>query len=221
VDARGRRGSYDPLDQLTTVTQGSQTKSFKYDSLGRLTRQKLAEQTATINDAGTYVGPTGQGATWSDAFTYDARSNITKRIDARGVETDFSYLISGNTDPLNRLQGISYDASAADQAYYTLGSAPAVTLSYMTTGDQTRVASVTTAGVATETNGYDTEGRISDYTLTLASRSSYPMQTSYSYDTANRLTQITYPAQYGIAGSPRKTVTPCDKLWKSDKSFHL
>src|SRR4029079_3152904 len=95
--------AYDPLDELTTVTQGSQTRSFKYDSLGRLTRQKLAEQTATINDGGTYVGAGGTGALWSDAFTYDSRSNIIQRIDARGVKANFSYLISGNTDPLNRL----------------------------------------------------------------------------------------------------------------------
>ena len=175
--------SYDSLDQLTTVTQGSQTRSFKYDSLGRLTRQKLAEQTATLNDAGTYVGPNGTGAAWSDAFTYDARSNITKRIDARGVETDFSYQISGNTDPLNRLQGISYSTANADQTY-TIDPANAVTLSYETTGDQTRIASVATSGTitgTTETNSYDTEGRISDYTLTLANRTLYPMQTSYDW----------------------------------------
>jgi YD repeat-containing protein len=199
--------AYDELDQLDTVTQGSQTRSFKYDSLGRLTMQKLAEQTATINDSGTYVGAGGTGANWSDAFTYDARSNVTQRIDARGVKTNYSYLISGSADPLNRLQGISYDTSSADTTY-TIDTAPAVSVSYMATGDQTRVFQVSTSGVATEQNSYDSEGRISDYSLTLASRTSYPMTTSYSYDDANRLTQVTYPARYGVTGSPRKAVAP-------------
>jgi RHS repeat-associated protein len=34
------------------------------------------------------------------------------------------------------------------------------------------------------------------------------MTMSYLYDTANRLTEVRYPAQYGMAGSPRKTVNP-------------
>ena len=202
--------AYDPLDELTNVTQGSQTRAFKYDSLGRLTLQKLAEQSATISDAGCYVGTGCSGpALWSDAFTYDTRSNITKRIDARGVETNFSYAIGTDTDPLNRLQGISYDTSGADNTTYgTIPAAQPVSISYMTTGDQTRVASVTTSGVATETNSYDTEGRVSDYTLTFASRTSYPMVTSYTYDTASRLTEIRYPAAYGMTGNPRKTIDP-------------
>jgi YD repeat-containing protein len=61
------------------ITQGDQTRSFKYDSLGRLILQKLAEQTATINDTGTYVGSGGSGAAWSEAFEYDVRSNVRKR----------------------------------------------------------------------------------------------------------------------------------------------
>jgi len=200
--------SYDALDQLTGVSQGVQTRSFKYDSLGRLTRQKLAEQTATINDLGTYVGEGGTGAAWSDAFNYDVRSNITNRTDARGVQTTFSYNISANPDPLNRLQSISYSTSGADATHGTISSAASVSLSYMTAGDQTRVASVTTSGVATETNTYDSQSRISDYTLTLTNRSSYPMTTSYEYDTANRLTKVKYPVQYTFGSAKRKEVVP-------------
>ncbi len=43
--------SYDTLGKLTGVTQGVQTRSFKYDSLGRLVAQKLAETSATLDDA--------------------------------------------------------------------------------------------------------------------------------------------------------------------------
>lgn len=75
--------AYDAKDQLVTVYQGVQQRWFAYDSLGRVTRQKLAEAAPTINNAGQYVGPNGAGAQWSDAFTYDARSNLTQRTDAR------------------------------------------------------------------------------------------------------------------------------------------
>lgn len=200
--------SYDRLDQLTQITQGAQTRSFKYDSLGRLTRQKLAEQTATLGDNGQYVEPGNQTPkVWSDAFVYDDRSNLTQRTDARGVRTNFSYQIGGYNDPLNRLQGISYDKTGAD-ATYTIHDAPGVSIEYMTTGDKARVKKVITAGFSTEENTYDTEGRVTDYTMTLDSRASYPFVTSYQYDTASRLTEIRYPAQYGMAGSPRKVITP-------------
>lgn len=199
--------SYNESDELIGTAQGSQTRYFAYDSLGRLTRQKLAEQTATINDAGIYVGSGGIGATWSDAFVYDSRSNIIQRTDARGVKTNFSYEISSNLDPLNRLQGVSYDASTADTTH-TINTAPAVSLEYMTTGDKTRVKKVITSGIAIEENAYDVEGRITDYTLTFASRTNYPMVTSYQYDTVGRLAEIRYPKQYGMIGDPRKLIGP-------------
>ncbi len=53
---------------------------------------------------------------------------------------------------------------------------------------------------------YDTEGRVSSSTLTLSSRPNNPQQTSYLYDTLSRVTEARYPAQYGLAGNPRKVV---------------
>jgi YD repeat-containing protein len=76
--------AYNTLGNLVQVTQGDQTRSFKYDSLGRLLAQKLAETRATLNDSGTYVGVGGSGAQWSDYFRYEnTRSNLVQRIDAR------------------------------------------------------------------------------------------------------------------------------------------
>ena len=196
--------SYDTLDRLTTITQGSQTRSFKYDSLGRMTRQKLAEQTATINDAGNYVTSTGSGAAWSEAFVYDSRSNLTQRTDARGVKTNLTYTVSSALDPLNRLQKISYDSSVD----VNIPTVPDTTFEYMTTGDKTRVKKVDTAGVAEEENAFDSEGRIAEYKLTLDSRTSYPFETDYTYDSSHRLTQIDYPKAWGMSGDPRKAVVP-------------
>lgn len=76
----------------------------------------------------------------------------------------------------------------------------------MTSGDKERIKTVTSTGVLTEDYTYDTEGRVSNYKNTLTSRSGYPMETSYLYDTANRLTEVQYPNQWGQTGNPRKTV---------------
>lgn len=201
--------AYDTLDRLTTITQGVgiQTRSFKYDALGRMTRQKLAEQTATIDDAGTYVGTGGTDPIWSEAFVYDSRSNLTQRTDARGVKTNLSYLVSSVIDPLNRLQGITYVTSGAD-ATYTINAAPAVSFEYMTTGDKTRVKKVITSGVVTEENTFDSEGRISEYKAELNSRTGYPFETDYTYDSAHRLTQIEYPKAWGMTEPVTSTVNP-------------
>jgi len=66
-----------------------------------LTAQKLAEQSATLNDAGAYVGIGGSGALWSDYFWYEnVHSNLVQRLDARGMKTNYWYFNSaGHTDP--------------------------------------------------------------------------------------------------------------------------
>jgi RHS repeat-associated protein len=196
--------TYNTLGNLTQVTQGAQTRSFKYDSLGRLTAQKLAEMRATLNDAGTYVG-TG---TWSDVFTYDQRSNLTSRTDARGVKTINNY----NGDPLNRLQSVSRDTSGFGDTANPILAAATVTYQYRTKSspsdlkDILHPASVTTAGVSTESYSYDIEGRVSSKTLTLASRPAYPFVTDYIYDSMDRTREVRYPAEYGNGSAPRKVV---------------
>ena len=76
----------------------------------------------------------------------------------------------------------------------------------MATGDKTRIKKVIAAGMSEEEYFYDTEGRLSDYKLTIQTRSNYPFQTSYLYDTLSRVTEIRYPQQYGLSGNPRKVV---------------
>src|ERR1041385_2333577 len=187
--------SYNTLGDLTQIIQGEQTRSFKYDSMGRLLAQKLAEMNATLNDAGTYVG----SGTWSDVFTYDTRSNLISRTDARGVKTVYNY----NFDPLNRLQSISWDTSGFGDTHNPIVGAATVTYSYRTktTGPQlldvTQLNSVATANVSTESYGYDTEGRTSSRTLTLTSRASYPFAMDYIYDSLDRMKDLRYPAEYG------------------------
>ena len=205
--------NYDALGRLLTTTQDAQTRSFKYDGLGRLTAQKLAERNATLDSQGQYVGASG---TWSDVFAYDVRSNVIARFDARGVKTNFDYA----GDPLNRLQSVSFDTTAdpnhglqpSDSNYYLrVLDAPTVTYQYRTKSnasdfvDVTKIATIITAGVSTEAFGYDTEGRLSSSTLTLNSRP-YAMVSTYEYDALDRLTNFTYPAKDLVNQTSRKVV---------------
>ena len=199
--------TYNTVGNLTQTEQGGQYRYFKYDSLGRLTRQKLAEQTATLNDVGAYTGAGQSGAMWGDAFVYDERSNVTKKTDARGVETHYVYgdAYTGASDPLSRLRVVYYELPSAHDPNAPISGAYNVTYDYMTTGDQDRIQKIET-GLAKEEYTYDMEGRVSDYTQTIAYRENYPMTVSYIYDSLSRVTDVRYPAQYGLAGSPRKIV---------------
>ncbi len=185
------RYNYNALGHLIEVLQGEQQRRFRYDSLGRMTHQKLAEANATLNDAGQYVG-NGQ---WSHVFTYDERSNLIARVDPRGIRTVYNY----NNDPLNRLQSVTYDTSGFGDTASPVLSASTVSYVYMSSGDIMRPFRVTAQGVSTEEFAYDAEARIIRKTLTLVSRPSYPMVVEYTYDTANRLTDTRYPTQYGTA----------------------
>ncbi|MDQ3686646.1 MAG: DUF4214 domain-containing protein [Acidobacteriota bacterium] len=198
---------YNTLGDLVETVQGPQTRRFRYDSLGRLTHQKLAETRATLNDDGVYVGA---GGAWGDVMSYDERSNLTWRTDARGVRTQFAY----NNDPLNRLHAVSYDMSGFGDTGHPVAPAAPVTYEYRerpsetTYVDVTQVKKVTAAGVSIEEYGFDTIGRTVDKTLTLVSRAAYPQRTDYVYDSLDRVTDVRYPAQYrtGQTNAPRKLV---------------
>jgi RHS repeat-associated protein len=75
--------SYSVLGNLLTVTQGSQTRTFTYDSLSRL-------RTAVNPESGTVT------------YVYDDNGNLTRKTDARGIYIDYVY------DALNRATSRTY-----------------------------------------------------------------------------------------------------------------
>ncbi|HYR91054.1 MAG TPA: hypothetical protein VE422_43760 [Terriglobia bacterium] len=94
--------TYDPLDNLVGVTQGSQTRSFTYSSLSRLLSATNPE---TNNEATTY--------------TYEDSGDLSTRTDPRSIQTSFTY------DGLHRVTHKDYSDSTSDviYAYYEVGSA--------------------------------------------------------------------------------------------------
>ncbi len=187
------------LDRLIKIFQGMQRREFQYDSLGRLTHQYLPEKLAMLNDAGEF---NGTGSKWSDVFTYDERSNLTSHTDARGVKTIYDY----DNDPLNRLKTVTYDTPGFGDTANPILPAASIIYEYMEMGDLTRLSRVTTTGICTEEYGYDAEGRVSSKKLTMMDLQDFPHVIDYNYDSLSRLKDIRYPAEYGMAGAPRKLV---------------
>ncbi len=163
--------TYSALDNLTGVTQGSQTRTFAYDSLSRLTSARNPES-GTI------------------AYTYDNNGNLTQRTDARGVVTAYTY------DRLDRLTRRSYSYTGSDTAV-SLGTTQ-VDYAYDSCGSYSRgrLCSVTAKKGTTDVsrtayNRYDALGRVLESTQ-MTGGSSYTM--AYAYDRAGNLTSQRYPS---------------------------
>jgi RHS repeat-associated protein len=80
--------SYDVLGNLLMVTQGSQTRTFVYDSLSRMIR-------ATNPESGIVT------------YAYDENGNLIEKTDAREVKATMTY------DPLNRVVSKAYMGATA------------------------------------------------------------------------------------------------------------
>ena len=145
--------SYNALDNLTRVTQGSQTRTFAYDSLSRLTSASNPENRPS---------PTGVSFT----YTYDNNGNLTQRTDARSVVTSYTY------DRLDRLTRRSYRYAGSDTAVSL--ETTQVDYAYDSCGSYSegRLCSVTAKkGSTTEVsrtayNRYDALGRVLESTQT-------------------------------------------------------
>lgn len=169
---------YDALDDLASVTQGSQLRFFMYDSLKRLTRARNPEQ--GTNSSLVLTDPVTGNSQWSVGYVYDANSNLTQKTDPRNIATNYVY------DVLNRVTTRSY---ANDPA-----ATPAVTYAYdsvSVTNSKGRLTSVNSLVSSHSYSAYDVLGRSTAFSQT-TSGNIYPM--SSSYNLAGRMTSETYPS---------------------------
>ncbi|MGH9914584.1 MAG: hypothetical protein ACRD63_04760, partial [Pyrinomonadaceae bacterium] len=167
---------YDAQDNLIRITQGEQTRYFRYDGLGRATHERSVEQAAPHN----FFDPVTGNSAWSSHVLYNDQGLVTDSFDARGVQTHILY------DGVNRPVQISYSDGT-----------PSVTNTYdqprsgfSNNGRLTRVE--TTAVTATaEEYDYDLMGRAVKYRQIIAGSS---FETGYTYDQLGQLVSERYPS---------------------------
>jgi RHS repeat-associated protein len=156
--------SYDQLGNPTLVSQGSQTRTFTYDSLSRLRTAKNPEQ---VDTSGTQV---------ATVYGYDNASNLQTKTNPNGTSISYTY------DGMNRVKTKS------------LSTGQSYTFNYDTAVKGVgKLASVVTANGPDGYyyDQYDTMGRpIACHQTTLSTGYS----TSQGYDLASHITSESYPS---------------------------
>ncbi len=111
--------TYDVLNNLVTVTQGTQTpRRFAYDSLSRLIYAANPEQT-------TSSGLVFNSQQWAIKYDYDLNSSLTAKTDSRIDSLGHLLQVNYTYDLLNRVTMRSYsnDPSGTPMATYTYDAA--------------------------------------------------------------------------------------------------
>ncbi len=161
--------SYNTLNNLTTVNQGAQQRTFSYSTLSRLL-------TAQNPESGT-IG-----------YLYDNNGNLTTKTDARLVVTNYAY------DALNRVTGRTYSAptgltnyQASEPVSYTYDNLPNAK------GRLTKVVTGTgaTPFSVTEYTSFDIMGRVTGHKQTTDGTA---YATAYVYNLSGALVEETYPS---------------------------
>ena len=167
--------TYDSLGRVSTVTDGkNQTDTYSYDDWDRITQILYNGTTTCHTSAGTCI-----------KFTYDGDGNVTKRIDSTGTTT-FTYdtlnrltleELPGSLDACSGFAGISYTYDAASNLVDYCDTGGTVSYVYDAANRNT--------GEATD-GGSCAPGHV------------IQPCTTYSYNTANEMTLITYPSSTGV-----------------------
>ena len=202
---------YDALGNLTSVRQGGQiqngvytggqTRSFTYSTLSRLS--------SATNPEVCLQGQT-QCVAVPVTYEYDPNGNLTKKTDARGTVTNYSY------DALNRVTARSYVGGTAETTppvayFYDTQELPTGAPDFdrgLSTG---KLVAVTYGGGALGNyiGGFDTAGRVKlsrQVTDTSSSDGVKTYELAYEYDLAGNLTSERYPSgrvvkfEYDAAG---------------------
>ena len=161
--------AYDVLGNLTLVTQGSQTRSFTYDSISRLKTSSNPES-GIVN------------------YNYDNNGNLLTKIDTRNVKTTYSY------DGLNRLQSRTYSLSNGSALPAELAT-PNVSYTYENMAvpfSKGRLTKVTNGFSTTEYAEFDQLGKVKKSRQT-TDGTAYPEMT-YAYNLAGQLIEQKYPS---------------------------
>ncbi len=187
--------SYDALNDLTGVTQGSETRSYQYDMLSRLTQVATPESQQNWRY---YYYTTSGGAPCSGS-----PSAVCRRTDERGITTTYTY------DALNRLLTKSYsDGTPTANFEYDETSWAGLLNLNNTAGRLSHTWTSTANGYVNSIYSYDPVGRVADYWQCTpyncggaGGAGAAPWDLHYNYDLAGDVTSWTHPAGFTITNT--------------------
>jgi RHS repeat-associated protein len=186
---------HDLNNNLTQVVSATtQTRTYQYDGLSRLTSASTPE---------TYVGGTQYSTTHSyttsgGALCSGNPSAVCVRTDSRGKTTTYSY------DALNRLTTIQYSDSTPTVTYcYDGTNSACISGGYSSTYGKSRRTAMSD-GSGNTGWGYNKVGRINTEQRTIAG---VTKTISYGYDLDGSVSSLTYPSgrvvSYNIGNAQR------------------
>jgi len=182
--------SYAYLNNVTTVTQGAQTRKFTYDGLGRLISKVEGE----------LVG-TGSGAP-STVYSYSVNSNgpiVTRQTPRAGQSTpSVTTTTTYQYDVLNRLTSVTYNDGVTPTKTYTYDSAPSG--SSFNTGSSLGLLTSASNSASTTLLSYDPLGRVNETSQCLAGlcgTSPTWITRNYTYDWQSNPTGESYSTPGG------------------------
>ena len=196
--------TYDPLNDLTGVAQGSQARTYTYDMFGRLTSSKVPE----VNSGGTLC---------TTSYGYDANGNLTSKTAPQENQTSCSSTVTTTYayDAVNRLTSKSYSDGSTPTANFFYDQAPSSWPAWPGVsfgnpeGRLILTCTNTTAGTCTSpatatAYSYDAMGRPLYFwqcnPSNCGTSSIWEMQ--YTYDLAGDVTSWTHPAGYTVTNTP-------------------
>lgn len=190
---------YDPLDNLLQIVHGSQTRTYAYDALSRVTSVTIPE----LADA--------SGTPCAVAYTYDSNSNVQTQVSPAPNQTTCTtrVTITFSYDALNRLTAKTYsDSSPAVKYGYdniALTGCTTTPPSLTITNPKGRRTSMCDSSGAASWS-YDSMGRVLTEARTILG---VTKNLSYTYNLDGSTATVTYPSTnvitYTISNAQRLT----------------
>jgi RHS repeat-associated protein len=174
--------TYDALDNLTSVSQSGQSRTFAYDLLSRLICASNPE--SRVGAASCLTLP----SSGLDRFSYDANGNLITKTDARGVT------VTQTWDPLNRIETKTYSGTpGAPPVVFCYGGESYGGGSCGGTPDASQKTCLTGVGSSVSVTNY-TADALCRITASTQTTDSVNYGLTYSYTVDDSLKTQSYPA---------------------------
>jgi len=170
--------TYDVLGNLTGVTQGAQTRSWRYDGLSRLT-QEITPEAGTVNLS--YVAASGGLCSGNPSNPCSRTAPAPNQTGSATITTTYTY------NAANQLTQKTHSDTTGTESYCYGTSCGGGSGTAFMIG---RLATMTDPS-GSEAYTYDQIGRVTKVVKTIGSTN---YTTQYTYNSGDQLTSVTYPS---------------------------